>query len=376
MNEDLSQTIAHLVRPDRSKFYGPCIDGIDKSKQQLLSGWTIQVQLPESGGYDGDVILRIGSTGDETFQTSWSGSDPTRFPARIKAAATALRDSELVGTFAIRHIDGTVCIAPPEPRLASPGPIVAYEAPASPAAYEAGFRNLEEHLSDTDRAVLGHHYSSPNQTITAGALADALGYDGYSPANSAYGRLGRKVGEALSVGPFINTRSEEKWWPVLAHGVEGAPFQWVLRSEVARALEKLGYVEEKGAKGQFVSVGQAVQQPCRVAESPSGYTEGKEKTVTSTRYERDEKARASCIAYYGARCCICGFDFEETYGPAGKGYIHVHHEVPVAEREGTYQVDPIKDLKPVCPNCHAIIHLGDQLLSVDEVRDLIAENSR
>jgi hypothetical protein len=31
-------------------------------------------------------------------------------------------------------------------------------------------------------------------------------------------------------------------------------------------------------------------------------------------------------------------------------------------------VDPVADLRPVCPNCHAVIHLGGACRSIDEVR--------
>ena len=53
---------------------------------------------------------------------------------------------------------------------------------------------------------------------------------------------------------------------------------------------------------------------------------------------------------------ICGFDFEKTYGEIGKGFIHVHHIVPVSEIGESYRVDYEKDLIPVCPNCHAMLH--------------------
>jgi len=35
----------------------------------------------------------------------------------------------------------------------------------------------------------------------------------------------------------------------------------------------------------------------------------------------------------------------------------VHHLVPISKIGKKYRVDPIKDLRPVCPNCHAVIHL-------------------
>lgn len=38
------------------------------------------------------------------------------------------------------------------------------------------------------------------------------------------------------------------------------------------------------------------------------------------------------------------------------GIIHVHHLKPLHESIGIGIVDPSRDLVPVCPNCHAVIH--------------------
>jgi 5-methylcytosine-specific restriction protein A len=67
---------------------------------------------------------------------------------------------------------------------------------------------------------------------------------------------------------------------------------------------------------------------------------------------------------------VCGFDFEERYGPRGTGYIEVHHLVPLSKLEGATSVDPTSDLRPVCANCHAMIHRGE-LLTPEQLRDLL-----
>lgn len=84
--------------------------------------------------------------------------------------------------------------------------------------------------------------------------------------------------------------------------------------------------------------------------------EGQKKLILSTTYERNLKARKICLDYYGPICQICGFDAEKIYGLKFKGKIQVHHKVPLNEIGKNYRVDPIKDLVPVCPNCHMIIH--------------------
>lgn len=105
------------------------------------------------------------------------------------------------------------------------------------------------------------------------------------------------------------------------------------------------------------------------------YTEGAIQKVAVNRYERDPKARDDCISHYGAQCQVCGFDFIRVYGAIGKGFIHVHHIVPLSEIGSQYVVDPIKDLRAVCPNCHAMLHKRRPPYSIEELQGII-ENHR
>jgi len=86
------------------------------------------------------------------------------------------------------------------------------------------------------------------------------------------------------------------------------------------------------------------------------YVEGAATRVLVNSYERNLAARRACIDYWGIKCQVCGFDFEEVYGEIGRGFIHVHHIKPLAEIGSSYEVDPVRDLRPVCPNCHAMLH--------------------
>lgn len=81
------------------------------------------------------------------------------------------------------------------------------------------------------------------------------------------------------------------------------------------------------------------------------YITGAVRQVLVNAYERDPEARAECIRHHGTRCSVCAVSFEERYGQIGKGFIHVHHRKPLASRE-IYTLDPVRDLIPVCPNCH------------------------
>lgn len=108
-------------------------------------------------------------------------------------------------------------------------------------------------------------------------------------------------------------------------------------------------------------------------EVPAGapLIEGASRTVMVNAYERNPVARARCISHYGPTCRVCGFNFRAVYGPLAEGFIHVHHLISLSEIGEEYEVDPIADLRPVCPNCHAIIHLDGGCRSIENARSLV-----
>ncbi|SDC10151.1 HNH endonuclease [Acinetobacter boissieri] len=86
------------------------------------------------------------------------------------------------------------------------------------------------------------------------------------------------------------------------------------------------------------------------------FPEGAKQIVQVNRYERNPEARSKCIQHYGLSCQICKMEFAKTYGAFAQGFIHVHHITPLHKISDEYEVDPINDLIPVCPNCHAMLH--------------------
>lgn len=94
-------------------------------------------------------------------------------------------------------------------------------------------------------------------------------------------------------------------------------------------------------------------------------------------YDRSPHARQACIEHYGYACCICNFNFGKIYGSLGENYIEVHHLKPVADIGKEYLIDPIKDLRPVCANCHRMLHRQRPPLAVEELLKLhLAEQGR
>lgn len=109
-------------------------------------------------------------------------------------------------------------------------------------------------------------------------------------------------------------------------------------------------------------------------EKKEGEIEGALSRVEVNRYERSRYNRALCLAYYGFTCRGCDQLLERIYGPLGANVIHVHHIVPVSMLGVNYRLDPIKDLVPLCPNCHNIVHRLDPPLEIDELRKIIKYN--
>lgn len=111
-------------------------------------------------------------------------------------------------------------------------------------------------------------------------------------------------------------------------------------------------------------------------EAESNY-EGLRKNVVVNKYERSSIARKKCIAYHGLACNICEMTFLNSYGEIGKDFIHVHHIIPLHKIGKEYKIDYVKDLIPVCPNCHAMLHVKKQNgeeVTIDELKAIVRGN--
>ncbi len=143
-------------------------------------------------------------------------------------------------------------------------------------------------------------------------------------------------------------------------------------TEARKYIEKLGFevivistselsLEEKGFFND------------EIEDENNKFFEGAKKQVTVNAYERDARARNECLKAHGYTCKICGFSFGKKYGKKFQYKIHVHHIKPLSEIQENYEVDPVKDLVPVCPNCHMILHSkgSGETYTIDEVKDML-----
>lgn len=138
------------------------------------------------------------------------------------------------------------------------------------------------------------------------------------------------------------------------------------------------YIEEQIRKAYGDIPQQAIEAAQTTDEDPDQlFTEGAQYNIVADRYERSRSARQACLQANGTVCAICGFDFAKAYGAEFAGIIQVHHITPISEIGHEYQVDPVHDLIPVCPNCHVALHSKPGgTYTPDELRALLrrAEN--
>ena len=146
---------------------------------------------------------------------------------------------------------------------------------------------------------------------------------------------------------------------------------WTLRPNLQRALEELNLVNN--LRGEIT---ERLPTETLPFEDQELFREGRVVQVFVNRYERNQNARIRCIAHYGHKCFVCNFDFGLVYGEIADGFIEVHHKTQLADIGMAYEVDPINDLIPLCPNCHSVIHLSKPALTIDELKKLMKKSSR
>ena len=144
-----------------------------------------------------------------------------------------------------------------------------------------------------------------------------------------------------------------------------------VRAAIWDAKDRSNYVSRDSSRGYW-RFGDLTEKDSLPQEAASSlFSEGHSVQVTVNRYERSAKARLACIAHHGHECAVCGILLREVYGDVADGFIHVHHLDPISLNSGATIVDPIEDLRPVCPNCHSIIHLRNPPYSILEVQQMV-----
>jgi hypothetical protein len=373
----------HITFATHSDFLPTLESALQVESHKLAAGSAVTVHLGKGGGYDGTVTvtLRPPLTHDN-FESDWDGRDPTRFPARIKAAATALRNAGWLGVFRLTHKDGELSIE----RLASQG---GEREPASRSTREinlAGIRvvasllrNLGAEVQETGETGihLFAQYQLDEDPVAIAVRANA----GPKPAGgNGKPALDWWVSEETTADQvaFVDLFSGRVWlMPIdqlrtLAQQRSNGQFHLIMvvaesvRSKHARIRDR--------DFNEFL-LGQAEGSPLRAASHPItsaavddvvAALEGEERLRLVRHRHRERALRGAKIQEVlgrsqdgRLRCEVpgCGFDFEARYGELGRGYAQVHHLRPLAV-SGEPRETTLADLAVVCANCHVMIHLG------------------
>lgn len=214
---------------------------------------------------------------------------------------------------------------------------------------------------EKDLKILQALYPFQNHQASAGEIGRILGYNGKntsSPISLEVGNWGKRLSRKYNVRFTKREDDTERKWDIFFDGwQEKYFFIWRIKSELVEALKETGLTGEEFYPDE-ISIEEQVL-----------LNEGQKKMIVVNSYERNAKARQKCVEYWGAKCDVCGLDFEKKYGDLGKGFVHVHHLTPLSEIGSNYKVHPVYDLRPVCPNCHAIIHKTNPPMTIEELRE-------
>jgi hypothetical protein len=235
-----------------------------------------------------------------------------------------------------------------------------------PACGTTGLK-IRETLSPRYRCTNKHEFETPKQERASCQLYSA-----------EYGSTFLATPEALSLQELRDACprpsdqlaiQEIDWERVFQKLLEKHPAVQVLFSTNG-GMQKTDVVEES------VSSNVPPEQFPQEVHPSQIYYEGAVTRVLVNAYERNAAARKACIASWGCKCWVCGFDFEAVYGELGQGFVHVHHLQPLSEIGFSYQLDPVLDLRPVCPNCHAMLHRKVPTLTLDALERLLRDPPR
>ena len=159
------------------------------------------------------------------------------------------------------------------------------------------------------------------------------------------------------VGLQRGNRLEEELWSHYAGDV-------ALLSSVSQAIRKT--VQGGELRGDFPTFEDGDEEA----------VEGRVLTALHTRRERNRRLvdrKKSQVRKRDGRlqCEACGFDFEETYGDRGRGFIECHHVKPL-HTLAEAQTTRLDDLVLLCSNCHRMVHARRPWLTVDDLRSVLS----
>lgn len=343
-------------RPENTEFYPTLRKAVGAWRPVDGSPSRLSCDLKQTGGYSGDFFVEV--IPGVKFESNWQGRDETRFPARIRAAATALRDTAHLGKFRVSHRDGMITITtilmalpkePTNPPWNREELLLALElymrnrkSPPSKSSREVEAVSMELNRL---RACIGGR-GAKSLRNPAGVYLKMMNFRSFDPEYTAQGKLGMRHGNKL---------------------------------------DRVVWNEFSGKKEELFKACRAIREAINELPENSddeveddGFAEAAEGRLLTKLHRRRErsvrlvtaKKRWAMTKFSALTCEASGFDFAKAYGARGQGFIECHHTKPVHEF-GDGHKTTTKDLRLVCANCHRIIHAKRPWITVDEVKALL-----
>ncbi|WP_378182104.1 HNH endonuclease [Aquimarina sp. SS2-1] len=220
-------------------------------------------------------------------------------------------------------------------------------------------------INETEKIVIFGAWDTLDNGALELILSPSWEYNNKNKKNRGYKQSLEHIGLILNNNYILKTFK-------IYHSDENKNKEGIGPSKISRfdpVLEEKQLIQIDGE--YFASSIYGLNNIAEEIPSYQSFEEGAKYTITVNAYERNPEARKKCLEHYGFKCQACQFDFEDTYGELGKNYIHVHHRVPLYQINSSYMCDPIKDLIPLCANCHSMIHRRRKTLSLQTLIKLL-----
>lgn len=108
------------------------------------------------------------------------------------------------------------------------------------------------------------------------------------------------------------------------------------------------------------------------------FTEGRRVWKKHRTFERSSKAVIQAKGLHKKKnhglcpCELCGFEYGQSYGAIGEGYIEAHHKVPLCDLiEDQVRNTKAEDFLMICANCHRMVHRSSFGGSEEELRKIL-----
>lgn len=231
------------------------------------------------------------------------------------------------------------------------------------------YKNVIQKLSDVRKRILcTHHAYGPFPDTLV--LTKALGYPNVGATNMQIGTLGKVICDRLGIVPadsYIHKDIERPRYFTAVHDFKDG-VGWKINKNLGRAIEQLGWTDDL-----VIDQYEQLETEIKIGERRK-FEEGALARVLVNRYERDLKAKKACIKQHGRQCKGCKINFKNFYGNDIPEIIHIHHVRPLSRYANKKMTDVVKDLIPLCPNCHAVVHSTKKLMSLNDLQKRVKRN--